>query len=174
MPNDRQGELALVARARAGDRDAVAALWDAHTSALHGYLLHVLRDRDRAEELVSRTWIRVLEGLASYGGRSSFRSWLIAIARNECRQDWRRSGREVALDPERHDIPSPDRGDARDAHLDVERALARLTDDDRELLRLRYLADLPTNDIARILGASAVAVRVRIHRALHRARRAIT
>jgi RNA polymerase sigma-70 factor (ECF subfamily) len=55
----------------------------------------------------------------------------------------------------------------------VEQALSLLSEDDRELLRLRYIADLPIKDVARVLGLSSVAVRVRLHRALARARNSL-
>ena len=56
--------------------------------------------------------------------------------------------------------------------LDVEKLLATLSEDDREILRLRYIADLPTADIAKILHLNFVTARVRIHRAIAHARAA--
>lgn len=46
--------------------------------------------------------------------------------------------------------------------------LAKLSEDDRELIRLRFIADLSVGDIAKILNVNSVTARVRLHRALAR------
>jgi RNA polymerase sigma-70 factor (ECF subfamily) len=54
--------------------------------------------------------------------------------------------------------------------MDLERILKNLSDDDQEMLRLRYLAGLAFNEIGKILKISSIAARVRVHRATRRAR----
>lgn len=146
----------------------IAALWDTYTPKLYGYLVHAVRDPVLAEDLLQRTWCNALASLHRYEERGhGMGAYLFAIARNECRQHWRKAGREVGLEHAEH-LPSPPR--TSDAALDVERILAHLTEDDRELLRLRYITDLPVRDIARVLGISTTAASVRLHRVLRRAR----
>lgn len=193
-----QQEQALAQQAQTGDREALGALWDALTPKLFGYLINVTRDRALAEDLLQTTWLHAINALPRFQPRGAgIRAWLFAIARNECRQHWRKSKREATFTDlaalERDQAgghgsqgnygnrraggrDNPQAGDERDTlqnKLLVEQILNLLSEDDRELLRLRYIADLSLNDIARVLNINFVAVRVRIHRALARARTAI-
>ncbi len=70
------------------------------------------------------------------------------------------------------DIPEIGREGLEDKIL-TDQILFNLSEDDREILRLRYIADLPLSDIARVLNLNFVTVRVRVHRALARARAAL-
>lgn len=171
---DHYEEESLARKAVRGDRDALALLWDTLTPKLFGYLINTLRNRALAEDIVQTTWLRAIEGLPRFQNRGKgLRPWLFAIARNECRRHWRTAPREVPLDPLTHD-GGEGAESLRDTRLIVEQALQKLSEDDRELLRLRYIADLKTADIARVLHINFVTVRVRLHRALTRARIALT
>ena len=148
----------------------IARLWDEVTPKLFGYLVNTLRDKVLAEDILQSTWAKAIAALPRYQDRGKpIHAWLFAIARNECKLHWRKANRESPLDPQSHDIPdfsSPDHT------VLAEQILAGLPEDDRELLRLRYIADLPIADIANVLNINFVAVRVRLHRALKRARHA--
>lgn len=175
MPNALATERATVARAKTGDREAIGQLWDAYGSRVYGYLRHTLGDPSAADDCFQQTWMRAIEALPDFEWRgASFGAWLFAIARNEVRQRWRKVSREVPLDLEIHDPPDPrDPIHTRSVTDLVERALTQLSDDDRELLRLRYIGDLAVGDVARTLGISTGAAYVRLHRALRRARTAL-
>lgn len=141
--------------------------WDSVTPKLFGYLVNTLRDKTLAEDIFQTTWMKAIEALPKFEQRGKgFSAWLFAVARNECKQHWRKANREVALDPQEHDIPIDP---TVESSVLVEQLLARLPEDDRELLRLRYIADLSMSEIAKILNINFIAVRVRIHRALKRA-----
>ena len=161
-------EEELVQKAQEGDRQALGVLWDKITPKLFGYLLNVVHDKAIAEDLLQTTWLRAIEGLPKFKQRGAkFSSWMFAIARNECRQHWRKYKREAPFDIVLHDVSD-------DGHTDdkilIEQILASLSEDDREIIRLRYVADLPLSDIAGVLNINFIAVRVRLHRALARAR----
>lgn len=171
---DLQQELTLVKKAQNGDRQALGQLWDALTPKLYGYLVNTLRDKTLAEDMLQATWLKAITALPRFQLRGSpFSAWLFAIAKNECRQYWRKAKSETdfsAIDKE----PSVDDRGMEDDKIAVDQILDQLAEDDRELLRLRYIADLPLNDIAKILNINFVAVRVRLHRALARARVTVT
>jgi len=145
----------------------IVRLWDENTPKLFGYLVNTLRDRMLAEDILQSTWTKALEALPRYQERGlPFSSWLFAIARNECNLYWRKSNREIPLDPQKHDILTEPNNDPA---IMAQHILSKLHEDDRELLRLRYIADLPMNAIAKILNINIVAVRVRVYRALKQA-----
>ena len=170
--NPEQEQL-LIKKAQSGDRGALAMLYDDITPKLFGYLVNTLKDKTMAEDILQTTWLKAISALPQYQSRGiKIQAWLFAIARNECRQYWRKSQKETNLDIIDHDVEDKQRDQTQKILL-VEQVLNKLAQDDRELLRLRYIADLPLNNIARILNINFVAVRVRLHRALARARAAV-
>jgi len=159
-------EQTLVRSAQQGDQQALSQLWDALTPKLFGYLVNVTHDRPLAEDLLQTTWLKAIGALPNFEARDGgFSAWLFAIARNECRQHWRKAKTEAESAE-----PSIDERPGLQNKLLVEQLLNLLSEEDRELLRLRYIADLAIKDMARILNINSVAVRVRLHRAVARAR----
>lgn len=148
------------------NKDNIDVLWDTTTPRLYGYLVNVLHDKSLAEDILQTTWLKAIQALPSFKDRSgaSFSSWLFAIARNECKQHWRKAGREISFDPEIHDkeiIESKE-----EDKIFVDQIIKQFSESDRELIRLHYIADLSLNDIAKLLKINPVTVRVRMHRAL--------
>lgn len=169
---DSEAEQQLLSRAQAGDMEALGQLWDISSPKLFGYLVNTLRDKQLAEDVFQSTWLRAAEHIAGYQFRGvGFSSWLFAIARNECRQLWRKSNRaeEHVLQSE----PVSHEHETLHSKLLVDQALSKLSESDQELLRLRYIADLSINEIAKTLNSNSVAVRVRVSRALARVRTVI-
>lgn len=164
-------DLALVVRAKAGEKAAVEILWDAITPKLYGYLVHVLRDSHIAEDILQETWIKAIRKIDQFQPRKvRFSAWLFAIAKNECRQHWRKNKNVNFVDET--EIPevfvAEESGD--EDKMFLEGVLKGLEEDEREILRLRYIADLSFKEIARVLSISVIAARVRVHRALGKAR----
>ena len=148
------------------NKDHISALWDTITPKLYGYLIHTLHDKDLAEDILQTTWLKAITALPSFGnsGETNFSAWLFAIARNECKQHWRKLGREIPFDSRIHDREEPD--SKQEDKILIDQILAQLSRDDQELIRLRYIADLPLNNIAKLLKINPITVRVRMHRAL--------
>ncbi len=150
----------------------LGALWDSLTPKLFGYLVNTLRNKPLAEDVLQAAWLKAIKNLHQFKGTNAgFSSWLFAIAKNECRDHWRKSGRETELDIEKHD-PVGETGKEHEEKMMAEQLLATLSKDDQEILRLRYIADLPLHEIARVLKINSITARVRVHRALSRAKAA--
>lgn len=169
-------ELVLVTRAKAGDQAALGTLWDALTPKLYGYLVNTLRDARLAEDVAQDTWLKAIGALDKFQPRGvRFSAWLFAIARNECKQHWRKGGRETPIDVEAHDIPSgvdftTDVGDK----FELEKVFKNLNEAEREILRLRYIGELSFKEIAGVLAISPLAARLRVHRTLTKTRTLLT
>src|SRR5271167_4301000 len=88
-----ESDAILVARLRAGDRVAFAALVQRHAGSLLCVARGLARDGGAAEELVQETWLGVLTGLDGFEGRSSLRTWLFQILINKARTRFARDGR---------------------------------------------------------------------------------
>jgi len=166
-------ELALVARAKAGEKEAMGILWSSITPKLYGYLVNVLREKSLAEDILQETWLKAISALPSFRPRGArFSAWLFAIAKNECRQYWRSHHQNIILeDGEEETIPDHAAAPAvMQEKLLLDNVLEKLSKTDREILRLRYISDLSFKEIARVLELSVIVARVRAHRALGRAR----
>jgi RNA polymerase sigma-70 factor (ECF subfamily) len=166
-----QEELSLVARAQSGDQPALSALWDDITPKLYGYLRNVVRDTPLAEDLLQNTWQKAIESLTQFEPRGvRFSAWLFAIAKNECRQEWRSARPHMPLDEAvEYETRTTDATSLETAML-IEQIMKSLSEEDREMIRLRFLAELSFKEIATVCHISAVTARVRVHRAIIRAR----
>lgn len=165
-------ELALVTRAKAGEQAALGALWDDITPKLYGFLVNTLRDARLAEDVAQDTWLKAIGSLDKFELRGvRFSAWLFAIARNECKQQWRKGGREVPLEVETHDVP--DRADFTSElsnKLALEKIMHTLSETEQEILRLRFIGELSFKEIAAVLSITPLAARLRIHRTLAKTR----
>ena len=173
---DREIELRLVVRLKAGDPAAFEAIYEAHRPRLFGFLVRLSRRRDVAEDLLEETWLRLVTRSATLTDDARLGPWLFTVARN-LYFSWRRSravdgARTSDLDPA---WPAPERGDSpfeatARAELErrVETALARLPLRDRELLLLVGVEGLTPSEAAGVCGLPAVTLRARLHRARER------
>jgi RNA polymerase sigma-70 factor (ECF subfamily) len=127
--------------------------------------------RQEAEDLFQEILLQVWRSLASFRDRSAMSTWAYRVALNTA-MSWRRSEqarrRRLPIRPGYDPglVPSPSAG-ARGSES-LERVLAGLNAADKAILLL-YLDDVGYDEMAEILGASAAALRVRIHRIKKRA-----
>lgn len=136
---------------------------------VYAYVAYRVGDGPDAEDITSAVFERALRYGESYDtARGDSVTWLIGIARR-CVADHRPAAHEwidgltVASDEDTA-------GDTV-RRLDLRAALARLSEDDRELLLMRFGADLTPRQIAEVLEIKPNAVGVRLHRAVARVRR---
>jgi RNA polymerase sigma factor (sigma-70 family) len=138
------------------DRSA-AEVYEELAPAVLGYLRS--KGARDAEDLTGDVFVKVAEGLASFSGDpAALRRWVFTIAHNRLVDGYRREGRRsdaVAANPP--DVTSVD-----DAPIDPElvKALGELDDRQREVVVLRFVADLPLKDVAKIVGKRVGAVKM--------------
>jgi RNA polymerase sigma-70 factor (ECF subfamily) len=176
---------AVLARARTGDEAAWGELYDDLSGPLLGYLRG--RGAPEPEDRVGDTFLDVARNLPSFtGDEDGFRSWVFTIAHRRG-IDARRalSRRQVVPLPDEDLAPlaeamehGPDRigeavGRLADAQL-LDGLLAVLTDEQREVLMLRFAADLDATMVAELTGRSANAVAALTLRALRTLRRTVS
>jgi len=178
-PDVATSESDAIGRLQAGDTAALAGLLDRHGEALMHYLVSILGSRDAAEDAFQETWVKVAEGIGGFDGRLPFSPWLFRIARNLAYDRWRWSRRWGFLPlvgegpspgpapgtaPARaRQSPLPDRVAARDL---VERIMPALAPAFREVIELRFYADLTYEEIAAVCRVPIGTVKSRLRRAL--------
>ncbi|NEC72939.1 sigma-70 family RNA polymerase sigma factor [Streptomyces rochei] len=178
-------DAGLVARAVAGDREAFAALYNAHRDDVLRYLIRRTGNRHLAEDLTQETFLRALRRVDTFTPRnaSSFVAWLMVIARNLHLDHMKlhRVQKEVPVDVVNDGSTDPSaeqsamRGlDAVDAAATVTAALAVLTPQQRECVRLRFFDELSGPETAARMGKGLPAVKTLQFRALRIMRSALT
>lgn len=117
------------------------------------------------DDVLGEVFVRVARRIRRFrGGDRELRSWVFTIARNCLADEYRRRGRQRRLH-DRLTVPAPAAtGEALDPALVG--ALALLTPVQRQVVVLRFVADLPLADVARLAGTSEGAVKSLQHRAL--------
>jgi RNA polymerase sigma factor (sigma-70 family) len=149
-------------------------LFDEHSERLFSFLAYRTGNRALAEDLLAETFERVLRSRQRFDPRrGSERQWLYTIALNLLRDNARRQSNEerVLAQVGAGMAESSDAGLLAVEHRDeLQRALAQLTEDEREAIALRFGADLKLRDVARILHEGESAVEGRIYRALGKLR----
>jgi RNA polymerase sigma factor (sigma-70 family) len=135
---------------------------------VYAYVAYRIGDGPDAEDITSETFERALRYKKSYDSRKGEPvAWLIGIARR------RIEGRPANLEITSEQYETADRGDLEDDALSrivLSGAVGRLEERDRELIGLRYGADLTARQIAELHGAKTNAIEVALHRALGRLR----
>jgi RNA polymerase sigma-70 factor (ECF subfamily) len=175
------GELAHIEAAQRDIR-AFAPLYEAYVDLVWRYALSRLGDQERAADATSQTFQRALAGLPSYqpqrrdDGTSTFRSWLMTIARNVVIDEARRFRPVTPLDDPAaqrwlaDDARGPEANAvAADERRRVNDALAQLPETQRQIVELR-LAGLKGREIADLLDMTESAVKTAHFRAIARLR----
>lgn len=122
----------------------------------------ILRNRDDAADAVQQAALRGLERIRTFDTNRPFKGWWFAILRNCCIDIIRRSRAAHTEDVENLDAPADSSSDTSDwEHLS--RAMSRLPEQHREILRLRYFADLGYRELAESLGIPAGTVMSRLY-----------
>lgn len=144
------------------------ALYDAHARDVHRFALFLSGDAALADDILSETFVRLWHARARLD-LATVKGYLLAIARNLYLEERRRSRRIIALEDQAEIADSaPDaaqRASARDELRVVLDALQSLPEVDRAAVLMRADGTLPYAEIARVLGITEVAAKVKVHRA---------
>ncbi len=188
-PSDEQ----LLAAYRAGDAGAFEKLLARYEKPIWSYLRRFVRQDQAAEDLLQEVFLRVVRdaqdaAAPGWKGQAKFSTWLYTIARNLCVDRSRReairgaasldAGSDDGPAPLHDRIAAPDRPpDAelagRQAAARIDRAIAALPDDQREVFLMREVMELPFAEIAVVVGASEPTVKSRMRYALEKLRAAL-
>jgi RNA polymerase sigma-70 factor (ECF subfamily) len=167
----RRDDISLVERAKQGEKQAVGELYRRHVDVIYRYIFTRVRDTAVAEDLTAQVFLKAVEGLPSFQptGRP-FRAWLYRIAHARTVDHWRQQRRRqhVPLD-DALSIDAPGPAAIVEAEAEWTTAiglLAQLTDDQQDVLILRFIGEMSLSEVAATLGKTTGAVKATQHRAL--------
>jgi RNA polymerase sigma-70 factor (ECF subfamily) len=176
MSDMSREEARLIQRAKDGDGAALGKIYDLHQPAIYRYILYRVGSDAAAEDLTSEVFVRLVDNLDGfrYRGRPLL-AWLYTIARNLVSDHHRLVGRvqRIPLD-ETIAAQTPDPEGVADLAINYERlavALDQLTEDQRQVILLRFIEGLDNQTVAQVLGKSYGAVKALQHRGLAALRR---
>jgi RNA polymerase sigma-70 factor (ECF subfamily) len=174
-------EIRLIQLAQRGDAEAYAVLYDRHYDAVYRYCYYRVSDVTLAQDLTSDVFVRMVAKLDTYRVRGRpLLAWLYTIARNLITDLHRQNGQAAHVPLEEATTLGQD--GRRDMARDVDRriqadclatALQHLTEEQRQVILLRFMEDYRNGQVARILDKSEGAIKALQHRALKSLRRAL-
>ncbi len=164
----------LVERARVGNQTAWATLYRNSYRSLLAYAQHHLGNLDDARDAVGETMARAVRAIDRFeGGDDGIRAWLVGICRHVVADEQRARYRYPRTEMRELQCNGPQPGDDLMAEADkntLRSAFARLDPDEQELLSLRVVAKLTSDELASALGKKPGTVRMAQMRALGRLR----
>jgi RNA polymerase sigma-70 factor (ECF subfamily) len=168
-----ESESALIARAKAGDPDAISGLYERYAPQIRRYIASRLGDPTQAEDICGDVFVNVLESLDRYEDRGwPFSAWLYRIAYARTVDVLRQARRRPSLPLDEALLGALDPPDeavmARLSYHEISGIMEELTSDQRLVLRLRFGEDRSLAEIAQSLGRSVGSVKALQHRGLTR------
>jgi RNA polymerase sigma-70 factor (ECF subfamily) len=177
---DTQGELldeaVLIQKAKDFDSGAWTHIYRHHYPRIYAYLCHRLGDIDMAEDIAAVVFLHAVEGIDSYTYRGfSLSSWLFRIAHNQMADHFRRKAKEKT-EPLTEERLSKS-GTVQEAmeevlvREDLNLALKNITEEQQQVVLLKFFSGLSNAEVARIIRKPEGAVKALQHRALASLRR---
>lgn len=169
---DKHSEIkaGVIKQAAQGDRSALTLIYDSYARDIYRYVYSRVGNAADAEDLTTQTFMSVIESLPRYQHRGNFSAWLFQIAHSKTMDLFRKQKRSPIEFP--LDAAVPDevldgviRGQT---HDQLAQLLKNLDEEERELIRLRFVAELSWIEIAALLARKEDAVRKSVSRTLER------
>jgi len=173
MGQNLDADRELLARAAAGDNEALKSLYRSHRAVAHGVALRVLRDAELAEDAIQEGFLDLWRTAPGFDAeRSSVRGWLCVLVHRRAVDLARREARRHAADDDQR--PAPDRASYTAEEIAIVRydqrrvrsALRRLPQRQRELIEHAYWGGLTQPQLAERFGLPLGTVKSRTFEAL--------
>lgn len=164
-----RSDAAIISQVLDGDVEAYGALVARYRERYARFAVHMLGERDDAEEALQDAFVRAYRSLGQCADPGRFDAWLFRILANRCRTAGARRARrartfirdEVALGEASAEHPA-ERHEWRE---EIQRALARLEPEQREAFLLKHVEDMEYTEMSRFTGVGVSALKMRVLRA---------
>lgn len=168
---------AYIVEAARSDPEAFGALYDRYYLRVYRYIYHRVGHPADAEDITALVFMKALESLHGYQPRhAGFAPWLFRITRNAVVDHYRRRRPQATLEvldrEAGDDDPVADvlNGERRE---EIHSLVGYLSDEQREVVLMRYSADLSFTEIASILNKNEPAIRMLLHRGLRKLKKVL-
>jgi RNA polymerase sigma-70 factor, ECF subfamily len=168
----------VLEKAKRADPAALGVLYDQYADKIYNYIYHRVGQADVAEDLTGQVFMRMLEAVRTgHGWQTSFSGWLYRIAHNLVIDHYRRKARATLVDiDDAAPMQAQSGNPVESTELQFERqrlrdALRKLTDEQSQVISLRFLEDLSIAEVADIMQKTEGAVKALQYRAVLALRR---
>jgi RNA polymerase sigma-70 factor (ECF subfamily) len=162
----------VLAEAAKRDPSAFSELYERYYPRVYRYVYHRIGQTAEAEDVTAHVFMKALEALDGYQTqRNSFAPWIFRIARNAVVDHYRRRRHQSSLEGLEQEAEGEDPAFsalAGERSRELHDLIQSLSPDQREVILLRYAADLTHAEIAEALKKNQAAVRMLLHRGLRR------
>src|SRR4026207_1532565 len=161
LTNERQ----LVLQAQDGNSEAFGQLYDAYMERIYRFVYFRVEDQQTAEDITSQVFLKAWSNLDRFSfNRTPYLAWLYTIAHNAVIDHYRTRKVTTALDDVQ--LSQPDAAEAVENQIDltvemktIKTAMQSLTDDQQQVLHLRFIEGMSNTEIAQQLGKREGAIR---------------
>ncbi|HEY5613465.1 MAG TPA: RNA polymerase sigma factor [Lysobacter sp.] len=173
------GDDVLMLAWTGGDAAAFALLYGRHRVPLYRFLLRQTRDQSLADEFFQDVWQRVIAARTGWTPDAAFSTWLFRIAHNRLNDHWRalkhRPPAPADADERAASVPDPTTPERELSDFEqrrtLQRAIAELPEEQREVVLLRLEQELSLDEIGTITGAGRETVKSRLRYAMEKLRK---
>ena len=173
------GDDVLMLAWTGGDAAAFALLYGRHRVSLYRFLLRQTRDQSLADEFFQDVWQRVIAARTGWTPDAAFSTWLFRIAHNRLNDHWRalkhRPPTPADADERTASVPDPTTPERELSDFEqrrtLQRAIAELPEEQREVVLLRLEQELSLDEIGTITGAGRETVKSRLRYAMEKLRK---
>ncbi|HRY77056.1 MAG TPA: RNA polymerase sigma factor [Candidatus Paceibacterota bacterium] len=167
----------LIKKAQKGDAEAFGLVYDNFLDRIYRFIYLKVSNREEAQDLAQQAFMKAWEAINGFEDEGlPFSSWLYRIARNLVIDFYRVQKNNVSLD-EGIGIMHPDDLEERmfksQKQEEIRKALRDLTDEQRDIIILRFVDDLSYKEIGKITKKNPAALRILQHRAINKLRKSV-
>ncbi len=144
-------------------------LVNAHKERLYWQIRRIVISHDDADDVLQNTFIKAWTALDTFRGDSQISSWLYRIAQNEALnflEKKARQGEGIDADALAEKLESDPYFDGGETEIQLQQAIARLPERQRQVFCLKYFDEMPYDDMSRVLGATVGALKASYHHAV--------
>lgn len=169
---DDDADDALLAEAARTNAGAFGELYERYHTRVYRYVYHRVGNAADAEDITALVFMKALEALPNFQSRrSGFAPWLFRITRNSVVDHYRRGRRQDAIEDVEHQAADADplhHALGNESRAELRALVQSLSPEQRDVILLRFAADLSFTEIATILKKNEPAVRMLLHRGLRK------
>ena len=156
---------------KSGELQQATLLFERYHKRIFNFLARMTMDRDLAEDLTQNVFLRLIKYRTSYREGNKFQSWIYQVARNVFSDHYQATKNKfsdfVDVDKISDHMADHKEGEEQDEKERLlHRSMAKLTDEQRELLVLTRFQQLKYEEVAAIMDTTVANIKVKVHRAI--------
>lgn len=159
-------EIKIINRIKNGDRHAMEILINAYYQSVFAYFYCHTASRETSMDLTQEVFIKIIASIEKYENKGKFKSWLFTIAANHLRNHWKYQSIHTVYALEENTVYD-DWDDITD-NINLQQALLKISNDQRESIILKYYLGFTTKEISRMLGIKEPTIKARIRYGLQK------